>query len=71
MTAAGLVVLSSTLPAQANGTTVKVRLQTRRQEEDESWTYSENSTIKTISADALGPGAPEGGATWPGEVVSG
>jgi len=56
MPAGGLAVLSYDLPPVADGTTVKVRLQTRRQ--DGSWVYSENSTIQTITADASGPTAP-------------
>lgn len=59
------------LPAQANGTTVKVRLQMRRNEGTESvpvWVYSEDSTIKTITADALGPDAPLDLESWPGPL---
>lgn len=55
ITADGLAVLVFDLPGQANGTTVKVRLQTRRL--DSSYTYSENSEVKTVTADALGPTA--------------
>ena len=54
MDAADLTALSYDLPAQGNGTTVKVRLQTRRFD-DPSYTYSEDSTVETITADASGP----------------
>ena len=54
MDAADLTVLSYDLPGQANGTTVKVRLQTRRFD-DPSYTYSEDSTVETATADASGP----------------
>lgn len=59
----GLAILSYDLPAQANGTTVKVRLQTKR-----SSTYSENSVVKTAIADATGPSAPAVGQRWPGRL---
>jgi len=55
MPAEGLAVLSYDLPAQANGTTVKVRLQTRRF--DIAYIYSENSEVQTATADAAGPAA--------------
>ncbi len=58
-----LVVLSHDLPAQSNGTTVKVRLQTRR-----TTIYSDDSIIKTLTADAIGPGAPLHGDSWSGRV---
>ena len=61
--AVGMAVLSYDLPAQANGTTVKVRLQTRR---DSS--YSEDSTVNTATADAAGPAAPPAGDRWPGNL---
>ena len=55
MPTGGLAVLSYDLAGQANGTTVKVRLQTRRF--DSSQVYSESSDVKTITADATGPAA--------------
>ena len=60
-----LAILDYDLPAQSNGTTVKVRLQTRRL--DGSWVYSEGSTVLTITADAAGPSAPPAGENWPGQ----
>jgi len=67
MPTAGLALLSYDLPGQAHGTTVKVRLQTRRQ--DASWVYSEGSTIKSTTADAQGPTtAPPAGEAWPGSL---
>ena len=55
MPTSGLAVLQHDLAAQADGTTVNVRLQTRRF--DSSYIYSEDSEVKTITADALGPAA--------------
>lgn len=60
---AGVAVLSYDLPAQANGTTVKVRVQLER-----DGAYSEGSTVLTTTADAAGPGAPTGGESWRGAV---
>lgn len=63
----GLAVLSYDLPAQADGTTVKVRLQTRRNdgsEESPDWRYSEGSTVITVTADDSGPSAPKGIKRW-------
>ena len=57
--------LAHDLLAQAHGTVVKVRLQTRRQD-DVTWVYSENSVVKTIAVDATGPGAPLSGENWTG-----
>ena len=65
MPSRGLAVLAYDLPAQGDGTTVKVRLQTRRQDNGR-WTYSENSIVLTAVADAQGPSAPIAGAVWPG-----
>ena len=71
MAAIGLVWLDLLLPAQAHGTTVKVRLQTRRNdgsEETPAWVYSEASTVLTLSADAQGPTAPTSAVAWPGPL---
>ena len=54
MPTSGLAVLDHALPAQADGTTVKVRLQTRRQG---SFIYSEKSVVKTAVAAAATAGA--------------
>ena len=54
ITASGLAVLTHDLTGQADSTTVKVRLQTRRFD-DPSYTYSEDSEVQTITADAAGP----------------
>lgn len=59
----GLAVLDYDLPAQSNGTTVKVRLQTYRTSDT---SYSDGSTVETATADASGPSAPGSGATWLG-----
>jgi len=57
----GLVAeLAYALPAQSNGTVVKVRLQTRRQD-GATWYYSEDLTIKTVTVDTIGPAAPPAG----------
>jgi len=61
---AGLAILDYLLPAQADGATVKVRLQTRRNDGTDLspvWTYSEDSTVLVAVADAVGPGAPRFG----------
>ena len=67
---AGLLkLLNVELPAQADGVTVKVRLQTRRNDgtaESPSWIYSEDSTIESIINDATGPSVPLHLAAWPG-----
>ena len=60
----GVAQLIYDLPAQANGTTVRVLLQVRR--DDGSWTYSENTTDESATADAAGPSAPEHADAWPG-----
>lgn len=62
--ARGVDLLEFDLPAQADGTTVKVRLQTRRQVTS-VWYYSEGSTVKTITADAAGGNAPTGAQAVP------
>jgi len=69
--AAGFAILSYDLPAQANGTTVKVRVQMRRNDGTVAvpdWVYSEDSTILTATADAAGPSVPVGGQQWPGRL---
>jgi len=65
--ASGLEILDYDLPAQSEGTTVKVRLQTRRN--DGSWVYSEASTVVVAVADATAPVPPLSGRIAPGEVV--
>jgi hypothetical protein len=64
------VVLAYDLPAQSHGTTVKVRLQTRRTNAGTD-TYSENSQVKTTTADATGPAVPKGSEVWPGRLPEG
>jgi len=54
------------LPGQADGTTVKVRIQTRR--DDGSWNYSEGSEVLTAIADAVGPAAPDVARAWAGRL---
>jgi hypothetical protein len=71
ITASGPAVLQEDLPAVADGTTVKVRVQTRRNDGTEAspdWVYSDGSTVLTITADAVGPGAPLDAETWPGQL---
>ena len=71
MPAIGLVWLDLLLPAQAHGTTVKVRLQTRRNDGSDLvpvWVYSDGSTVLAIAADAQGPSAPTGAVAWPGQL---
>jgi len=57
MPAAGLAVLQEDLPAQAHGTVVRVRLQTRRFD-DPSWRYSEGSIVRIATALVAGPTPP-------------
>jgi hypothetical protein len=64
MTAGGLQVLAYTLPAQADGTTVKVQLQTRRG--SGPGVYSLPGTVLTAVADATGPSAPLSLGSWVG-----
>ena len=71
MPSEGMAVLAYDLPAQSNGTTVKVRLQTRRNDGtagDPDYVYSDGSAIKTTTADASGPSAPPSGENWRGEL---
>lgn len=69
--AGGLSMLSHELPAAANGTLVKVRLQIRRNDgtdAEPAWSYSTGSTVLTIAADAVGPSAPIAADGWPGPL---
>lgn len=59
----GPAILSKALPAQGDGTTVKVRVQMRRNDgtaESPVWRYSDTDSddIMTATADAQGPAAP-------------
>ena len=65
MPTSGLAILAYDLPAQANGTTVKVRLQARRNDSG-TWVYSDNSTVLTLVVDTVGPTAPVDGQRWAG-----
>lgn len=64
MTKGPLQVLAFDLPAQADGTTVKVQLQTRRS----GTVYSLPSTVLIAVADATGPTVPVGGDDWAGAL---
>lgn len=57
--------LSYDLPAQSNGTTVKVRVQIYRSG-DTTYSDTDASDVLTETADAAGPTAPSGGETWTG-----
>ena len=70
MPATGLCHLQYSLPAQAHETVVKVRLQTRRQD-GETWYYSEDSTVETITVDMVGPTVPLAGVVYPGVPAEG
>lgn len=65
MPVTGVALLQHDLPAQANTTVVKVRLQSRRFDSP-SWVYSEGSAVLTAQADALGPSVPLGADRWVG-----
>ena len=56
ITAAGMAYLAYDLPAQVDGTTVKVLVQTRT-----GSVYSVPGSVLTITADAAGPSAPVNG----------
>lgn len=62
-----LSVLQYDLPAQADGVTVNLRLQVRR-DDGGAWRYSEGSTVLSAIADALGPAAVEGAGVWRGTM---
>lgn len=64
----GLVFVAYDLSAQANGTTVKVRVQTRRTDAGPTDVWSDGSSVLTTTADAAGPSAPAGGAAWRGSL---
>jgi hypothetical protein len=70
VTESGLAFLGSELPAVADGTTVKVRLQMRRDDGDEGavWVYSADSIVLAITVDALGPTAALAAERWPGRL---
>jgi len=61
-------VLAYSLPAAANGATVKVRLQTRRSVGG-SWVYSTGSEVKTLTIDTDGPTQPLAGDRWAGRAA--
>lgn len=63
-TGSGAVVLVYDLPAVADATTVKVRVQTRRNDgtvETPAWSYSEASTVLSLTVETSGPDAAEAG----------
>jgi hypothetical protein len=60
--------LAYNLPAQADGTTVKVQLQTRRPIGGGLYLYSLPSTVLSAVADAIGPTAPLTLTAWPGAL---
>lgn len=63
----GMAVLEYDLPAANDGTTVKVRLQTRRLD-DAVYVYSEASDVQSIVANTAPPSAPVGTVPWPGTL---
>jgi hypothetical protein len=65
MPSGGTEILDYALPAQADLVTVKVRVQSRRNDSG-TWRYSEGSTVLTAIADSLGPSVPEGSSLWRG-----
>lgn len=71
ITGIGMQPLEYSLPGQAHGTTVKVRVQTRRNDGTDVspvWVYSDDSEVLTETVDATGPSAPPSGDTWPGNI---
>lgn len=70
----GPQMLRYSLPPQVHGTTVKVRVQTRRNDGTEispDYTYSETTAddVLTITADAQGPSVPMDAEIHPGAVA--
>lgn len=63
-----LSVLAYDLPAQVDGTTVKVRVQTRRAIAGPSYRYSDAGDVLTAVADAQGPQAPADLKSWSGAL---
>jgi hypothetical protein len=71
LSASGLAVLSYNLPAATDGATVRVILQTRRNDGTDlspAWTYSIPGAIQAVVAAASGPSAAIAAAAWPGEL---
>ncbi|MCG8407571.1 MAG: hypothetical protein MI923_20430 [Phycisphaerales bacterium] len=69
-----LAMMQHELPAQFHGTTVKVRLQMRRNDGTDAmpaWVYSGSSTIQEITADTQGPAAVERAELWRGAIDTG
>lgn len=59
---------------QSHGDTIKIRLQTRRNDGTSGspvWAYSANSSVLTLILDKTGPDAPPGGDTWAGSIPEG
>ena len=67
MPALGLAIIEHDLPAQIEGATVKVRLQTMR-EDVTGDSFSESSEVKSTTALVDGPTAIEGADAWPGRA---
>jgi hypothetical protein len=66
---AGYATIEYDLPAQVHATTVRVLLQTRRNDGTDEvpvWTYSEDTADESTTADTQGPSAIGIGETWPG-----
>jgi hypothetical protein len=71
LTESGMAVLTYDLPAAADGATVTVRLQTRRNDgtdEEPEWVYSEESTTHAIAVDATPPSGPLVADRWAGPL---
>ena len=64
MAAGPLAILSYRLPAQTNGTVVKVQVQVRRAV-GAGWSYSPAAAVLTMTVATTGPTAPLGGDLWP------
>ena len=63
----GMAILQYDLAAQAHGTTVNVRVQTRRTDDGTArYSDTDDDDIFTITADATGPDALPSADTWPG-----
>lgn len=69
MPAGSIAFLQFSLPAQADGTTVKVQIQTRRIDGGPVTVYSLPAAVLTATADASGPTVALDLKSWPGDIA--
>lgn len=66
MRGSNLALLAYSLPAQSNGTVVKLQLQTRR-----GAVYSTPGAVLSLTINTTAPASPAGLQSWPGQVSEG